>query len=41
MIAQRRFAPKGGRIKPESVAGYAGISSKLTIEAESFKVKKE
>jgi len=27
MIDQRRFAPKGGRIKSESVAGYAGISN--------------
>ena len=26
MKSQRRFAPKGGRIESESVAGLAGIS---------------
>jgi len=28
MKSQRRFAPKGGRIESESVAGLAGISKK-------------
>ncbi len=27
MKSQRRFAPKGDRNKPESVAGLAGISN--------------
>jgi len=27
MKSQRRFAPKGGRIESESVAGLAGISN--------------
>jgi len=27
MKHQRRFAPKGGRIESESVAGFVGISS--------------
>ena len=30
MKSQRRFAPKGGRIESESVAGLAGISSRLS-----------
>jgi hypothetical protein len=29
MKDQRRFAPKGGRNKPESVAGLTGISIKF------------
>ena len=28
MKSQRRFAPKGGRIESESVAGFIGISKK-------------
>jgi hypothetical protein len=31
MIDQRRFAPIGGRIKSESVAGYVGISTPILI----------
>jgi len=30
MKDQRRFAPEGGRIDSESVAGFVGISNKIT-----------
>jgi len=30
MNSQRRFAPKGGRIESESVAGLAGISKRIS-----------
>ncbi len=35
MIDQRRFAPECGRIKSESVAGYAGISTEEEMTAMS------
>ncbi len=38
MKSQRRFAPKGDRNKPESVAGLAGISNSnlITISVASY-----